>query len=150
MKSFNKMQQSGLFLRANSADKFFFPFSRLPKKRMLDRRLLPAKKDLKPLSTSSDGLERSMMFDWVQKSNAIEPSYKVFGSILYGCRTQLNPVVRLSSIEVDYRTVGMQNTRLSRLVCKTLANSSWLTFIGSSLVLKPVKLTSESREKPRT
>jgi len=102
MKSFNKMQQSGLlFLRANSADKFFFPFSRLPKKRMPDRRLLPAKKDLKLLSTSSDGLERSMKFDWVQKSNAIEPYRTLIQSVWFNFVRLPNSIESSRSVKFD-------------------------------------------------
>ena len=45
---------------------------------------------------------------WVRKSNAIERNRTLtqfFGSIVFDCRTQSNPIVRLVSIEFDYRTV---------------------------------------------
>ena len=60
------------------------------------------------LSISTDGLDRSIKFDWVRKSNAIELSHNFFGWIVFDCqlnRTQSFDFVRLSSIKFDYRTV---------------------------------------------
>ena len=53
------------------------------------------------LSISSDGLQHSIKFDWVRKSNAIELSHNFFGWIVFDCRTQSNPIVRFGSIEFD-------------------------------------------------
>lgn len=87
----------------------FFAFFRSLKKIECRNADYYLRTETKILSISSDRLEPSMKFDWVPKSNAIEHPCKVFhcGSILFDSRTQLYPVVWLSSIQVDCRTVGV-------------------------------------------
>ena len=63
---------------------------------------LYAKKDFsKLLFISTDGLLRLIGFGNQTQSN----SHNFFGLIVFDCRTQLNPIVRLHSIEFGYRTV---------------------------------------------
>ena len=53
------------------------------------------------LFISSDGLERSIKFDWVRKSNAIELSHNCFASIAELNRSITEQNVRVVSSGVD-------------------------------------------------